>query len=202
MSNVMSVLAISISTVTLAEIGDKTQLLSLALATRFRKPAVIIFAILVATLVNHAIAAWLGVVAADILTDTVLHTILIISFSVMAVWMLIPDKLEDEGIQGKSAFWASFTAFFVAEIGDKTQLATTALGAQFNDALWIVVIGSTIGMLLAVVIGSTIGMLLANVPVVLAGDKIQRHVPFAVVRALAAAMFAALAVLDTWYLLS
>ncbi|QIR04911.1 TMEM165/GDT1 family protein [Salinivibrio costicola] len=186
----MSVLAISISTVTLAEIGDKTQLLSLALATRFRKPAVIIFAIFVATLVNHAIAAWLGVVAADILTDTVLHIVLIISFGVMAVWMLIPDKLEEEGIQGKSAFWASFSAFFVAEIGDKTQIATTALGAQFNDALWIVVIGSTIGMLLA------------NVPVVLAGDRIQRHVPFAVVRALAAAMFAALAVLDTWYLLS
>ena len=149
----MSVLAISISTVTLAEIGDKTQLLSLALATRFRKPAVIVSAILLATLVNHAIAAWLGVVAADFLTDTVLHVI-------------------------------------VAEIGDKTQLATTALGAQFNDALWIVVIGSTIGMLLA------------NVPVVLAGDKIQRHVPLAAVRALAAAMFAALAVLDTWYLLS
>ncbi|WP_025673808.1 TMEM165/GDT1 family protein [Salinivibrio socompensis] len=186
----MSVLAISISTVTLAEIGDKTQLLSLALATRFRKPAVIVSAILLATLVNHAIAAWLGVVAADFLTDTVLHVILILSFSVMAVWMLIPDKLEDEGIHGKSAFWASFTAFFVAEIGDKTQLATTALGAQFNDALWLVVIGSTIGMLLA------------NVPVVLAGDKIQRHVPLAAVRALAAAMFAALAVLDTWYLLS
>ncbi|MGF1770088.1 TMEM165/GDT1 family protein [Enterovibrio makurazakiensis] len=179
----MSVLAISITTVALAEIGDKTQLLSLLLASRYRKPLPIILAIFFATLLNHSLAAWLGVVVADYLTPDVLRWVLIASFAVMALWILVPDKLDDdESVSSRGPFIASFIAFFIAEIGDKTQVATTVLGAQYSEAL------------LMVIIGTTVGMLLANVPVVLLGKKAANALPLNIVRYVTAALFAFLAI--------
>ncbi len=173
----MSVLAISITTVALAEIGDKTQLLSLLLASRYRKPIPIIAAIFFATIANHALAAWLGVVVADYLSPDVLKWVVVVSFLAMAGWVLIPDKLDDEEeISNRGPFVASFIAFFIAEIGDKTQIATSILGAQYADALTWVVLGTTIGMLLAL-----IGKLSA--------DKL----PLALIRKVTAALFVALA---------
>ncbi|MGF1687551.1 TMEM165/GDT1 family protein [Photobacterium japonica] len=178
----MSVLAISITTVALAEIGDKTQLLSLLLASRYRKPVPIILAIFFATIANHALAAWLGVVVADYLTPDVLKWVLVVSFVAMAGWILIPDKLDDdETISSRGPFIASFIAFFVAEIGDKTQVATTVLGARYHEALvW-------------VVLGTTIGMLLANVPVVLIGKLSAERMPLALIRKVTAGLFLVLA---------
>ncbi|MUK36195.1 hypothetical protein GNP82_01185 [Aliivibrio fischeri] len=183
MSNVVSVLAISITTVALAEIGDKTQLLSLLLASRYRKPIPIIAAIFFATIVNHALAAYLGVVVADLLTPETLRWVLIISFIAMAGWVLIPDKLDDdEAISNKGPFVASFIAFFIAEIGDKTQIATSILGAQNADALhW-------------VILGTTIGMLLANVPVVLIGKLSADKLPLTLIHRITAVIFLGLAV--------
>lgn len=180
---VVSVLAISITTVALAEIGDKTQLLSLMLASRYRKPIPIILAIFAATVANHALAAWLGVVVADYLTPQILKWVLVISFIAMALWILVPDKLDDEEtLSNRGPFIASFIAFFVAEIGDKTQIATTMLGAKYHDALmW-------------VVLGTTIGMLLANVPVVLIGKLSADKMPLGLIRKVTAALFIVLAV--------
>lgn len=180
--HVVSVLAISITTVALAEIGDKTQLLSLLLASRYRKPIPIIAAIFVATLANHALAAWLGVVVADYLSPEVLKWVLVVSFIAMAGWVLIPDKLDDdEEISNRGPFIASFIAFFVAEIGDKTQIATSILGAQYADALtW-------------VILGTTIGMLIANVPVVLIGKLSADKMPLDLIRKITALLFIALA---------
>jgi putative Ca2+/H+ antiporter (TMEM165/GDT1 family) len=178
----VSVLAISITTVALAEIGDKTQLLSLLLASRYRKPVPIIAAIFLATVVNHALAAWLGVVVADYLSPEILKWVVVVSFLAMAGWVLIPDKLDDdEEISNRGPFIASFIAFFVAEIGDKTQIATSILGAQFADALTMVVLGTTIGMLLA------------NVPVVLIGKLSADKLPLAMIRKITALLFLALA---------
>ena len=180
--HVVSVLAISITSVALAEIGDKTQLLSLLLASRYRKPIPIILAIFFATIANHALAAWLGVVVADYLTPEVLKWVLVVSFVAMAGWILIPDKLDDdEQISNRGPFVASFIAFFIAEIGDKTQVATTMLGAKYSDALvW-------------VVLGTTIGMLLANVPVVLIGKLSAERMPLSLIRKITAALFFGLA---------
>lgn len=180
---VVSVLAISITTVALAEIGDKTQLLSLMLASRYRKPIPIILAIFAATVANHALAAWLGVVVADYLTPQILKWVLVISFIAMALWILVPDKLDDEEtLSNRGPFIASFIAFFVAEIGDKTQVATTMLGAKYHDALmW-------------VVLGTTLGMLLANVPVVLIGKLSAEKMPLGLIRKVTAALFVVLAV--------
>nr|WP_275664173.1 TMEM165/GDT1 family protein [Vibrio harveyi] len=181
--HVVSVLAISITTVALAEIGDKTQLLSLLLASRYRKPIPIIAAIFLATIANHALAAWLGVVVADYLSPEVLKWVLVVSFVAMAAWVLIPDKLDDdEQISNRGPFIASFIAFFVAEIGDKTQIATSILGAQYADALsW-------------VILGTTIGMLLANVPVVLIGKLSADKMPLGLIRKVTAFLFIALAI--------
>jgi len=181
--HVVSVLAISITTVALAEIGDKTQLLSLLLASRYRKPIPIIAAIFFATIANHALAAWLGVVVADYMTPETLKWVLVVSFIAMAAWVLIPDKLdEDEQISNRGPFIASFIAFFVAEIGDKTQIATSILGAQYADAL------------IMVILGTTIGMLLANVPVVLIGKLSADKMPLALIRKITALLFVALAI--------
>ncbi|ANW24342.1 hypothetical protein BA953_08970 [Vibrio coralliilyticus] len=179
----MSVLAISITTVALAEIGDKTQLLSLLLASRYRKPIPIIAAIFFATIANHALAAWLGVVVADYLSPEVLKWVVVASFLAMAGWVLIPDKLDDDDeIPNRGPFVASFVAFFIAEIGDKTQIATSILGAQFADALtW-------------VIIGTTLGMLAANVPVVLIGKLSADKMPLNLIRKVTALLFIALAV--------
>lgn len=179
----MSVLAISITTVALAEIGDKTQLLSLLLASRYRKPIPIIAAIFLATLANHALAAWLGVVVADYLSPEILKWVLVVSFLIMAGWVLIPDKLDDEeSISNRGPFVASFIAFFIAEIGDKTQIATSILGAQYADAL------------LWVILGTTIGMLLANVPVVMIGKLSANKLPLALIRKITAILFVGLAI--------
>lgn len=179
----MSALFISILTVALAEIGDKTQLLSLLLASRYRKPVPIIAAIFFATMANHALAAYLGVVVADYLSEQVLTYVLAVSFIAMAGWILIPDKLDDdEKISNKGPFIASFIAFFIAEIGDKTQIATSILGAQYADALFMVVLGTTIGMLIA------------NVPVVIIGKLSADKLPLNLIRKVTAALFVALGV--------
>ncbi|WP_144211652.1 TMEM165/GDT1 family protein [Shewanella donghaensis] len=179
----MSVLAISITTVALAEIGDKTQLLSLLLASRYRKPIPIIAAIFLATILNHALAAWLGVVVADYLSPEILTWVVAISFLAMAGWILIPDKLdENEKISNRGPFIASFIAFFIAEIGDKTQIATSILGAQYADALFMVVLGTTIGMMLA------------NVPVVIIGKLSADKLPLDLIRKVTAVLFVLLAI--------
>nr|WP_216608326.1 MULTISPECIES: TMEM165/GDT1 family protein [Vibrio] len=186
--HVVSVLAISITTVALAEIGDKTQLLSLLLASRYRKPIPIIAAIFFATIANHALAAWLGVVVADYLSPEVLKWVLVVSFIAMAGWILIPDKLDDdEQISNRGPFVASFIAFFIAEIGDKTQIATSILGAQYADALaW-------------VILGTTIGMLLANVPVVIIGKLSADKMPLDLIRKITALLFVGLAIAAAFY---
>lgn len=186
--HVVSVLAISITTVALAEIGDKTQLLSLLLASRYRKPLPIIAAIFFATIANHALAAWLGVVVADYLSPEVLKWVLVVSFIAMAGWILIPDKLDDDAqISNRGPFVASFIAFFIAEIGDKTQIATSILGAQYSDALtW-------------VILGTTIGMLLANVPVMIIGKLSADKMPLDLIRKITASLFVGLAIAAAFY---
>lgn len=171
---------ISTFTVALAEIGDKTQLLALLLAARFRRPWPIIGGILVATLLNHALAAWLGSVAAQWLTPQVLRWVVAASFIGIALWTLRPDQIDDEQtLPARGAFIATTIAFFVAEIGDKTQVATVLLAAKYQP-LW------------QVIAGTTVGMLLANVPVVLLGHRFADRLPLRTARILAALVFAAL----------
>ena len=173
-------LLVSTGTVALAEIGDKTQLLALLLAARFRKPWPIIAGILVATLLNHALAAWIGQLAASWLTPQTLRWIVAASFIGIALWTLKPDKLdEDEKLPAHGAFIATTFAFFIAEIGDKTQVATVLLAAKYSS-LW------------QVVSGTTIGMLLANVPVVALGSKFAAKLPLKAARITAAIVFLAL----------
>lgn len=180
----MEAFLVSTGLVALAEMGDKTQLLSLVLAARFRRPVPIIAAILVATLANHGLAAALGASVNAWLGAQVLRWILGISFLAMAVWTLIPDKLDDEGARPSrfGVFGTTLIAFFIAEMGDKTQVATVALAAQYQAFF-------------AVVAGTTLGMLLANAPVVVFGDRITRMVPMKIVHRIAAAIFAVLGVL-------
>ncbi len=173
---------ISTGTVALAEIGDKTQLLALLLAARFRKPWTIIAGIAVATVLNHAIAAWIGSLAAHWLRPDVLRWIVAASFIAVAVWTLKPDTLDDETPLGaRGAFIATTVLFFIAEIGDKTQVATVLLAAKYSP-LW------------EVVVGTTLGMLLANVPVVLLGSRFSDRLPLKAARWTAAAVFAVIGV--------
>jgi putative Ca2+/H+ antiporter (TMEM165/GDT1 family) len=175
---------VSAGLVAIAEIGDKTQLLAMLLAARYRQPVPIILGILAATIVNHALAAWAGASVAGWLGPDALRWILGVAFIVMAAWCLIPDKAGQgpRAIGKTGAFAATAVAFFVVEIGDKTQIATVALAARFND-------------LVAVTAGTTLGMMLANVPAVLFGDVLARRVPIDSVRACAAAAFAVLGAL-------
>ncbi|MEK9969359.1 MAG: TMEM165/GDT1 family protein [Ferrovibrio sp.] len=169
--------------VAVAEIGDKTQLLSLLLAARFHRPWPILVGILVATVANHLGAAAIGVWLEDLLAPDVLRWVLIASFMAMAVWTLIPDKLEDDAAPKTSrwgAFLTTLAMFFIAEIGDKTQLATTALAARYDAILLITA-------------GSTLGLMLANVPVVFLGKALMRRIPLRLARYLAAAAFLLLA---------
>jgi len=179
----MPALLTSTAVVAIAEFGDKTQLLSLVLAARYRRPLPIILAIFVATLVNHAIAAWAGDRVAAELGPQLLRWILGGSFIAIALWALKPDSLDCEArtVGRCGVFTAALVAFFVAEIGDKTQLATVALAAQH-------------GALFAVVAGTTLGMMIANVPAVLLGERIVRAVPMHLMRWLAAASFALLGI--------
>jgi Ca2+/H+ antiporter, TMEM165/GDT1 family len=180
----MEALLVSTGVVALAEIGDKTQLLALILAARYRKPVPIAFGILIATLVNHGLAAWLGALAAGWLGPDVMRWILGLGFLVMASWCLLPDKAEDgpKAAAKAGAFFATLIAFFLVEIGDKTQIATVALAARFHD-------------IVLVTAGTTLGMMLVNVPAVLCGDRIARLAPLKPIRIAAAALFAILGVM-------
>jgi len=180
----MESLLVSTGVVALAEIGDKTQLLAFLLAARFKKPLPIVAGILVATIFNHALAGALGAWITSVLTPEVLRWVLGLSFIGMAAWTLVPDKIEeDEASIGSrfGVFGATLVTFFLAEMGDKTQVATVAMAAHYPDPI-------------LVVAGTTLGMLLADVPAVFAGDKLSGRIPLKLVHGIAAAMFAALGV--------
>jgi len=181
----MEALFISTGVVALAEIGDKTQLLAFILAARFKRPLPIVAGILVATLVNHGLAGALGTWITSVVSPEILRCVLGLSFIGMAVWTLIPDKIEDEetrAAQRLGVFGATLITFFLAEMGDKTQLATVALAAHY-------------GAPLLVVIGTTLGMLIADVPAVLVGNRFAAKIPLKIVHSIAAAIFAAMGVL-------
>ncbi|MEG1053131.1 MAG: TMEM165/GDT1 family protein [Janthinobacterium sp.] len=179
----MEAFLISTGIVGLAEIGDKTQLLAFLLAAKFRKPLPIVLAIFVATVANHAFAAAVGAWITSMLGPDVLRWVLGVSFLAMAAWTLIPDKLdEDETKLAKyGVFLTTLIAFFMAEMGDKTQVATVALAARYHD-------------IVSVVLGTTFGMMLANVPAVYLGDKIANRVSLRLVHGIAALVFAVLGV--------
>lgn len=184
----LEALLVSTGIVALAEIGDKTQLLAFLLAARFRTPWPIILGILLATLLNHGLAGSLGAWITSVLDPHTLRWILGISFIAMAGWMLIPDTLDDtEAAQTRfGVFGTTFVTFFLAEIGDKTQIATIALAAQYSEGHYYQVV--------MVVLGTTLGMMIANVPAVLLGDRIANRIPTRVVHGVAALIFAGLGV--------
>ena len=178
----MEALLVSTGVVALAEIGDKTQLLAFILAARFKKPLPIIAGILAATLINHGLAGALGAWITSAVSPEVLRWVLGASFLGMAAWTLIPDKIEAEETRIASklgVFGATFITFFLAEMGDKTQIATVALAAHYANP-WLVVLGTTLGMLLA------------DVPAVLVGDKLADKIPMKLVHSVAAGVFAML----------
>jgi len=184
----MEALLVSTGVVALAEIGDKTQLLAFILAARFKKPMPIIAGILVATLVNHGLAGALGVWITTVLTPEVLRWVLGASFLAMAVWTLIPDKIDEDDTRVATrfgVFGATLITFFLAEMGDKTQIATVALAASYAAPL-------------LVVLGTTLGMLIADVPAVFVGNKLAAKIPMKLVHGLAAAIFALLGVATLW----
>jgi putative Ca2+/H+ antiporter (TMEM165/GDT1 family) len=181
----MESLLVSTGVVALAEIGDKTQLLAFLLAARFKKPLPIILGILLATLVNHGLAGALGAWITTNVSPEVLRWVLGLSFIGMAVWTLIPDKIEEEEsliAQKLGVFGATLVTFFLAEMGDKTQVATIAMAAHYAAPL-------------LVVMGTTLGMLIADVPAVFAGDKLAAKIPMRLVHAIAAGVFAVLGVM-------
>lgn len=183
----MDAFLLSTLAVAIAEIGDKTQLLAIVLAARFKRPWPIIGGILVATLANHALAALAGYWVADLLNGYWFRIVLGFSFIAMAVWALIPDKADDKA-RGPGRFGVFLTttvAFFLVEIGDKTQIATVALAAQFREIAWVAA-------------GTTLGMMIANVPAVLLGEVATKFVPLRYVRTGAAVLFAGLGI---WVLL-
>ena len=184
----MEAFLVSTSIVALAEMGDKTQLLALVLAARFRKPWPIVWGIFVATVFNHALAGAAGAWITTLLGPQVLRWVLGVSFIAMAVWMLIPDKLEDDDT-GEGPRWGVFgttvVAFFLAEMGDKTQIATVMLAAQYSGWLWVVA-------------GTTLGMMLANAPVVWLGERITRRIPLRTVHVVSAGIFLVLGILALW----
>jgi putative Ca2+/H+ antiporter (TMEM165/GDT1 family) len=178
----MESLLVSTGVVALAEIGDKTQLLAFLLAARFKKPLPIIAGILIATIFNHGLAGALGAWITSLLTPEVLRWVLGLSFLGMAAWTLVPDKIEDDEANIASrfgVFGATLVTFFLAEMGDKTQVATVAMAAHYPDPL-------------PVVAGTTLGMLVADVPAVFAGEKLAAKIPLKLVHGIAAAMFAVL----------
>lgn len=177
---------ISTAIVALAEMGDKTQLLALLLTARFRKPIPILIAILLATLINHGVSALIGQWITTVISPEVLLWIVSIGFIAMAAWMLVPDQLDDESENIKKwqeygVFGATFVLFFLAEIGDKTQIATVALAARFDSILWVTA-------------GTTLGMMLANAPAVFVGDKLADKLPISVIHKVGASIFLILGV--------
>jgi Ca2+/H+ antiporter, TMEM165/GDT1 family len=185
--------AVSTGVVALGEIGDKTQLLALILAARYRAPKPIIAGIFVATLANHAAAAALGAWLTRVINPVWMRWGLGLSFIAVALWMLVPDRADDS-VHGKDAshanvFWLTSVAFFLAEMGDKTQIATVMLAARFND-------------LIVVTAGTTLGMMIANVPAVLLGDRVVKRIPVRAidwVHRIAAVVFAAIGVAVLWH---
>ena len=180
----MEAFLVATGIVALAEIGDKTQLLAFILAAKFRKPLPISAGILLATLVNHGFAGALGAWITALMSPATLRWVLGISFLGMAVWTLIPDTFDerDSKVTRLGVFGTTLVAFFLAEMGDKTQIATVALAAQYHTFF-------------AVVAGTTLGMMIANVPAVLLGDRIAQRMPVRLVHAIAAAIFAILGVI-------
>jgi putative Ca2+/H+ antiporter (TMEM165/GDT1 family) len=174
---------ISTGVVALAEIGDKTQLLAFLLAAKFRKPVPIILGILVATLLNHGLAGALGAWITTLLAPEVLRWVLGLSFIAMAVWIMVPDTLDEDeaSLVQFGVFGTTLVAFFLAEMGDKTQIATVALAAQYGNLLWVVV-------------GTTLGMLIANVPAVYLGERVAHRMPVRLVHGIAATIFALMGV--------
>ncbi len=167
--------------VTVAEIGDKTQLLALCLAARFQRPVPIVAGIFAATIFNHALAGLLGASVSTLITPEVLRWILIVSFILMGIWMLIPDKIDDEETDDKrfskyGVFGTTTALFFLAEMGDKTQIATVAMAAHYQQALF-------------VVIGTTLGMLIADIPAVFIGDRLSKKISMRLMRIIAAIIF-------------
>ncbi|MGN6381286.1 MAG: TMEM165/GDT1 family protein [Dyella sp.] len=180
----MEALLVSAGVVALAEIGDKTQLLAFILAARFKKPWPIIAGILCATLVNHGLAGALGAWITSVASPEILRWVLGLSFIGMAVWTMIPDKIEEEETQVAKrvgVFTATLVTFFLAEMGDKTQIATVAMAAHYPNPLMVVA-------------GTTIGMLIADVPAVFVGDRLAAKIPMKLVHSIAAAIFAALGI--------
>ncbi len=180
----MESLLVSTGVVALAEIGDKTQLLAFILAARFKKPVPIILGILAATVVNHGLAGALGAWITAVVSPEIMRWALGLSFIGMAVWTMIPDKIEDEETQIAQrfgVFGATLITFFLAEMGDKTQIATVALAAHYAAPL-------------LVVIGTTLGMLIADVPAVFVGDKLASKIPMKLVHSVAATIFALLGI--------
>ncbi len=178
----MESLFVSTGVVALAEIGDKTQLLAFILAARFKKPLPIILGILAATIVNHGLAGALGAWITAMVSPEILRWVLGFSFIGMAVWTIIPDKIEEEETQVAKrfgVFGATLVTFFLAEMGDKTQIATVALAAHYSAPLM-------------VVFGTTLGMLIADIPAVFVGDKLASKIPMKLVHSIAAAVFALL----------
>ncbi|ATE63254.1 TMEM165/GDT1 family protein [Rhizorhabdus dicambivorans] len=182
----MDIILASTLLVALAEIGDKTMLLAIVLACRFRAPTPIILGIFAATIVNHALAALAGSTVAGLLDSFGFRLAVALGFLAMAAWTLVPDKLDEEEDGAKPARYGVFLttaiAFFMAEMGDKTQIATIALGARYHD----------VGL---VALGTTLGMMIANVPAVFLGDRITRIVPLRWMRIAAATIFAILGIL-------
>jgi putative Ca2+/H+ antiporter (TMEM165/GDT1 family) len=175
----------STGVVALAEMGDKTQLLAFILAARFKKPVPIILGILIATLLNHGIAGALGAWITSVVSPDVMRWVLGLSFIAMAIWTLIPDEIEEDETavaQRFGVFGATLITFFLAEMGDKTQIATVALAAHYNAALIIVA-------------GTTLGMMIADVPAVFIGNRFAEKIPLKLVHSIAAAMFAIMGVL-------
>ena len=174
---------ISTGIVALAEIGDKTQLLAFVLAAKFRKPVPIILGILVATIANHAGAGALGAWITSLVSPDIMRWVLGISFIAMAAWIMVPDKLDDDDTELAhfGVFTTTVLAFFMAEMGDKTQIATVALAAQYHAFI-------------AVVAGTTLGMMIANVPAVLLGDRIAHKLPLNLIHGIVAVVFALLGV--------
>ena len=180
----MESLLVSAGVVALAEVGDKTQLLAFVLAARFQRPLPIILGILVATVFNHGMAGALGAWITSAVEPQTLRWVLGVSFLAMAVWTLIPDEIEEDETRVASklgVFGATLVTFFLAEMGDKTQIATVAMAAHYSTPLWVVV-------------GTTLGMLIADVPAVFVGDKLSGRIPMRLVHGIAAAVFAVLGV--------
>lgn len=181
----MEAFFVSLGVVALGEMGDKTQLLAFLLAAKFQRPIPIILGILTATLVNHVFAGVIGQWVAELLGPTILRWVIGVSFLAMAAWVMVPDKADDKAVSGTARFGIYGTtviAFFLAEMGDKTQIATAALAARYHD-------------LIPVVAGTTVGMMLSDVPAVFLGNRFAQKIPMALVHGFAALVFAFLGLL-------